>query len=210
VELIYTERNWLALLGAIVCAGALALVLTLRPLSQETRTEGPIMHVSLAAPVEPPPVAVPATPTPATPRPTRSPTSPAAPTQAPSPQPQAPSAAPSLPQALAAPAMPSAPSAAQIESAYAAVVRQRIEQEKVYPTSREARIQHPEGAVECWFVLSRDGALVDAGVLRSAGGILDRQALVTIRRSRYAPFPQEAFVGEGQHRFTVELAFRLS
>jgi protein TonB len=193
-----------------VCAGALALTLTLQPLSQETRTEGPIMHVSLATPVEPPPVPVPPTLTPAQHRQTTSPTSSAAPTPAPTAQPQAQSAAPASPQAPVAPPSPPAPSAAQVEGAYAAIVRQRIEREKVYPTSREARIEHPQGVVECWFVLSRDGALVDAGVSHSAGNILDRQALVTIRRGRYAPFPQEAFVGESQHRFTVELAFRLS
>src|SRR5262249_51637014 len=149
------------------------------------------------------------TPTPESRAPAPSPTSRAAPAPT-SPAPAQAPTAPASPQTPLAPPTPAAPSAAQVESAYAAVVRQRIEQEKVYPTSREARIQHPEGTVQCWFVLSRDGSLVDAGVTRSAGGILDRQALVTIRRSRYAPFPQEAFVGESQHRFTVELAFRLS
>src|SRR5262245_16231070 len=123
--------------------------MALRPVLQETRTQGPIMHVSLATPVEPPPVPQPVqAPTPRPRSPSPSPTAPVAP--APAAPTHAPSAAPVLPQAPVAPPTPAAPNSAQIESAYAAVVRQRIEQEKVYPTSREARIQHPQGTVECW------------------------------------------------------------
>src|SRR5262249_48291013 len=131
----------------------------------------------------------------------------------PAPAPSAPAAgavgAPAAkPTEAAAPApAPAAPDSAQIEASYAAAVRQRIELEKVYPTSREARIQSPSGRVTAWFVLSRGGAVVDAGVEQSAGAILDRQALVTIRRGRYAPFPAEAWRGESQHRFNVELDF---
>jgi protein TonB len=108
---------------------------------------------------------------------------------------------------VSAPVAPAEPDSAQIEAAYTAVVRQEIEHEKIYPTSREARIQHPEGRVGVWFVLGRDGAIADIGIDRSAGSILDRQAIVTVRRGRYAPFPPEAWRGEGQRRFTVELDF---
>src|SRR5262249_30036390 len=143
-EVIYRERNWVALLGVFVFTAAFMLGMALRPALQETHSEAPVMHVSLATPVEPPPIPQPVqTPTPQPRSPTPTPTTAAAPTQPAAPStPQAPSA-PATPQApVVAPA--AAPNAAQIEAAYASVVRQRIEQEKVYPTSREARIQHPE------------------------------------------------------------------
>lgn len=209
MERIFNRRNWFALGGAVLASMLAALSALWSPMAPERASEGEVMHVSLAAP--PQPVLAPAPPQAQQPQPSPSPRT-AAPQAPPTPSAPAAPAAPAAPVAPNVPVAPSAPppNSAQIENAYATSVRARIEQEKVYPTSRDARIQHPQGTVECWFVLNRSGALVDAGVSRSAGSILDRQALVTIRRGRYAPFPDDAWRGESQHRFTVELEFRMS
>lgn len=210
MERLYTQRNWYALGGAVF-ASLLAVLSTFwSPMPPHRPTEGEVMRVSISAP--PQPLLAPAPPqVQPQPSPSTRPTTPQAPTPSPTAAPSAPSA-PAQPAAPNVPVAPTAPppNSAQVESAYTASVRQRLEQEKVYPTSRDARIQHPQGTVECWYIIARSGALVDAGITTSAGSILDRQALVTIRRSRFAPFPQDAWPGESQHRFSAELNFTFS
>lgn len=97
-----------------------------------------------------------------------------------------------------------------LEDAYVAAVRAHLESIKRYPTEKEARIQQPQGIVTLIFHVSRSGELVDVEVAKSAGSILDRAALATVKRARFAPFPMEAWAGESVHRFEVELEFKLS
>ena len=78
---------------------------------------------------------------------------------------------------------------------------------KRYPTSREASMQHPQGKVRIWFVLKRDGSLVDAGIEDSSNSILlDNAGLATVKRGTLPPF-ENAFGSEETHRFTVDLDF---
>jgi len=206
MEAVFRQRNPIALVGAVLAAALAAVLATLQPLARPA-TAPAVMHISLAALPEAQPAAPPQ---PASqPLHPRLPT-PQAPTNAePSPAPVA--TTPLAPASPAAPPVtqvaPAPPSSEAIEAAYSAVVRQEIERQKIYPTSRDARIQHPSGRVTVWFVLARDGAINDVGIEESAGSILDHQAAVTVRLGRYAPFPEEAWKGQAQRRFTVELDF---
>jgi protein TonB len=123
-----------------------------------------------------------------------------------------PAAAPSPVQA-AAPARPAAPSnpSADIQNRYAAALRAYLQSIRRYPNTKEARMLHPQGTAELWFVLDRSGALVEAGIEQGAGSpILDRAALATVRGGTYPPFPDDAFPGEGTRRFTVKLDYQLN
>jgi len=95
-----------------------------------------------------------------------------------------------------------------VSASYTGKVRAYLNSIKRYPTSREASIQRPEGKVRIWFVLKRDGSLVDAGVEDSSNSILlDNAGLTTVRRGSMPPF-ESAFGSEETHRFTVDLEFK--
>ena len=165
-------------------------------------------------PVQPPRPATAPAPTPPVPRvaesrpvpapspnpipvPRAEPPPPAAPVPPPSPPPAPP----------AAPAAPPAP-AVDASAAYTGRVRAYLNGIKRYPTGREASIQRPEGKVRIWFVLRRDGSLVDAGIEDSSNSILlDNAGLNTIKRGSMPAF-EGSFTGEETHRFTVDLDFK--
>jgi protein TonB len=100
------------------------------------------------------------------------------------------------------------PANVSIESNYTASVRALLNANKRYPTGREASLQRPSGKVKLWFVLTRNGALQDAGVDESSNSIiLDNAALSTLRRTTYASFPDGSWPSQNQHKFTVTLDF---
>lgn len=95
-----------------------------------------------------------------------------------------------------------------IEATYVNRVREHLKSIKRYPTGREASLQRPSGVVEVWFVLNRNGELLDMGIEDSSGSmLLDAAARTTVRRGEYPRFQDEAWSGKAQHRFTVELDF---
>lgn len=125
-----------------------------------------------------------------------------------------------LVQVVPAPAVPglaiplAVPSAAPLdigrnaEAIYASKVRAYLQTIKRYPTGREASLQRPSGTSVVWFMVRRSGELVEAGIETSSGSmLLDNAALATVRRSIYPVFPDEAWHGKAQQRFTVELDF---
>ena len=122
-------------------------------------------------------------------------------------------AAPPTPIQTPATALPEAPKPAQpvsasVESNYIASVRATLNANKRYPTGREASLQRPSGKVKVWFVLTRNGALQDAGIDDSSNSIiLDNAALATVRRTTYSPWPDGSWPSENQHKFTVTLDF---
>ena len=123
-----------------------------------------------------------------------------------------PTLAPSLPAATPvqeAPKMaPQPPVSVSLENNYIANVRATLNANKRYPTGREASLQRPSGKVKLWFVLARNGALLDAGIDESSNSIiLDNAALSTLRRSTYAPWPEGSWASQSQHKFTVTLDF---
>lgn len=118
--------------------------------------------------------------------------------------PPAPLSSPSPPPAPPAPFAPSVDASA----GYVGRARYYLNSIKRYPTGREASIQRPEGKVRIWFTLRRDGSLVDAGIEDSSNSILlDNAGLATIKRGNLPAF-DNAFSGEEQHRFTVDLDFK--
>jgi len=128
----------------------------------------------------------------------------AAPARATSPAAPAPSApAPSAPvQAAATQAPPNA------DAEYIARVRAYLDSIKRYPTGRDASTQRPKGTVKVWFVLRRDGSLVEAGIEESSNSILlDEAARKTALRATFPPFPDQFKPSMATHRFTVDLQF---
>ncbi|MGL4407014.1 MAG: TonB family protein [Zoogloea sp.] len=120
-----------------------------------------------------------------------------------SPAPAQPSAAPAPPAAPARPAVSE-------EDNYLGRINAYVQSRKKYPTSREASLLRPTGAVKVWLILSRDGSLQEAGVERSSGSmILDGEALKLIRLGVYPPFPEGSFQGNARHRFFIELQYSL-
>jgi protein TonB len=157
-------------------------------------------------PPRPTPAPTPPTPTESKPVPTPSPNPIPVPKveQPPPPPPAAPTPPPSPPPA---PPAPPPPPAVDVNAVYTSRVRAYLNGIKRYPTGREADLQHPQGKVRLWFVLKRDGSLVDAGIDDSSNSILlDNEALKTVRRGTMPSF-DAAFGSEETHRFTVELEF---
>lgn len=125
-----------------------------------------------------------------------------------SPPVQAAPAAPGLAIPLAAPSVAPVNSGRNAEAIYAGKVRANLQTSKRYPTGREASLQRPTGTSVVWFMVRRSGELVEAGIETSSGSmLLDNAALATVRRSIYPVFPDEAWSGKAQQRFTVELNF---
>lgn len=177
----------------------------------------PVIHIHLMPPPSPvPPPPRPSPPQPPQDRPTPHP--PQAPTVAnqphatmaadTSPRPPAPPAPPPPAQVIAPPAPPQpVDQSAAVEAAFVARIHAAIEAQKHYPMSKDARLEQPRGIVVAWVILTRDGTVVDTGIEQTRGGILDRQALETVRRAKYPAFPAEAYAGQSQHRFTASLDF---
>nr|WP_198983688.1 TonB family protein [Herbaspirillum sp. ASV7] len=122
--------------------------------------------------------------------------------------PTTPTTAPVAPPAPAAPPAPPPPSTANIESQYVAQLRAHLNSIKRYPTGREASQLRPQGRVRVWFVLRRDGSVVEQGIEASSNSmLLDDAARKTINRASFTDFPEGAFGGAATHRFTADLEF---
>ena len=114
------------------------------------------------------------------------------------------------PVALPAQAPASAPAASSVASIYEAQLRAYLEKIKRYPTSREARLTRPQGAVRVWLEISRSGQVLGVGVMSSSGSnLLDGEALKTLKNGFYPAFPDEAYVGESAHKFSATLSYTL-
>lgn len=97
---------------------------------------------------------------------------------------------------------------ASAEMEFAARLRNLINASKRYPTGRQASQQRPQGVVKLWFSLSRNGSLIDAGILEFAdSNLLNDAALSTVRRTTYPAFSADLWPGQDQHRFTVDIEF---
>ena len=227
MQFVYRHRNFPA--SAAACAVvALAIYAQAHRMlpTKKQLVEEPIQVTITELPTPPPPPAPPPPPTPPTPQPPRA-------TLVPTPTPQQrvvertpqPTPAPvvetppparveppppapvSPPTPAAAPAAPAAPSV-DAGTTYVGRARAYLNSIKRYPTGRDASIQRPEGKVRIWFVLRRDGSLVDAGVEDSSNSILlDNAGLATIKRGNLPAF-DSAFSGEQEHRFKVDLDFK--
>ena len=96
-----------------------------------------------------------------------------------------------------------------LEGAYENELKNLLEEKKTYPTSRQASIERPEGAVEVCMSLNRKGELVTSELVSRSGSIiLDRSAQRLVSSLSYPAFPAGAFEGESQRRFCVVLEYR--
>jgi len=157
------------------------------------------------APIRPEP----SNPTPAAPRVAAATETPPVPAPSPAPIPP-PTPSPRLAEASPPAATPTATvkPAESADARYQSDLRNYLNGIKRYPTGRDASLQRPSGTAEIAFELKRNGSLANAEVIRSSNStLLDRHALATVRRGNYPPFPEGAFVGEGVHRFIVDLNF---
>lgn len=233
----YRFRDAVATLPSLLILAILILAGVQKAVKIQAHTDDSTVQIALTEPEPPaPPVVTPVTPTPPTPtppqvvkpvpvmqpvrpqpvpQPTVSPapvsTLPSAEMAAPAP---APVPTPAPPKAVAAvptpapEAPPVKPSNASIESGYVAKLRAHLNSIKRYPTGREASQQKPQGKVKVWFVLKRDGTLVEQGIDESSNSmLLDDAARKTINRAAFPAFPESSWTGEATHRFSAELEF---
>jgi protein TonB len=120
---------------------------------------------------------------------------------------------------VAIPVQPPAPQAkpvvqeprVDVSANYEQHVLASLERAKHYPTSREARLTHPEGTVRIWLELDRNGQVMGAGVVDSSGSnLLDSESLHTLRSTSFPPFPKQAYVDQSSHRFIASLKYEIS
>lgn len=103
------------------------------------------------------------------------------------------------------------PKSAVVSAHYEQYVLAALEKAKRYPTSREARLTHPQGVVRVWLEINRDGQLTGVGVVDSSGSnLLDSEALHTVRSISFPAFPEQAYVGQSLHRFVVGLKYEIN
>lgn len=106
-------------------------------------------------------------------------------------------------------AMPQAPrSNPAAEGGYQARARALIERNKSYP--EEALQMSMTGSVVVAYVIDRDGRLVRAEIDRSSGhSLLDQAALRAVRRARFEPMPEDAWVALKEQLFRTRIDFNL-
>nr|WP_038497253.1 TonB family protein [Collimonas arenae] len=232
----YRFRDALATLPSILILAILIFAGIQKAVKIQPHNDDSLVQIALTEPEPPaPPVAVPTPPV--LPQVVKPVTSPVQPVRQPPPLPTPPqavtptavsntpspelAAAPPKPAATppAAPATTPAPEApppaavakpnnASIEASYISKVRAHLNSIKRYPTGREASQQRPQGKVKVWFVLNRDGTLVEQGIEESSNSmLLDEAARKTINRATFTAFPESSWSGETTHRFSAELEF---
>lgn len=137
---------------------------------------------------KPTPVAAKATPAPTPPVAAK----PVQPAVAPTPAPPAPPPAPKVDgQAL--------------EGGYLKGLRNELDTYKQYPSGRQASLERPSGEVVVWLLVDRQGRVLDSGIQTQASSmLLNRAATNSLRRIKQVkPFPEQAFGGRNEQRFTA-------
>ncbi|WP_025808877.1 energy transducer TonB family protein [Pseudomonas chlororaphis] len=137
---------------------------------------------------KPTPVAAKATPAPTPPVAAK----PVQPAVAPTPAPPAPPPAPKVDgQAL--------------EGGYLKGLRNELDTYKQYPSGRQASLERPTGEVVVWLLVDRQGRVLDSGIQTQASSmLLNRAATNSLRRIKQVkPFPEQAFGGRNEQRFTA-------
>lgn len=132
------------------------------------------------------------------------PTAPTAPPVAAA-KPVPPVAAPAAPVAVAAPPAPPKVDGQALEGGYLKGLRNELDTYKQYPTGRQASLERPSGEVVVWLLVDRQGRVLDSGVQTQASSmLLNRAATNSLRRIKQVkPFPEQAFGGRNEQRFTA-------
>ena len=132
----------------------------------------------------------------------------AKPTPAPTPPPVAAKPAPApVAQAAPTPAPPAPPKVdgQALEGGYLKGLRNELDTYKQYPTGRQASLERPTGEVVIWLLVDRQGRVLDSGLQTQASSmLLNRAATNSLRRIKQVkPFPEQAFGGRNEQRFTA-------
>lgn len=214
---LYELREPISLLAACLIVVGFGFAMHGIPMQRTEHLATPVTVRLVEIPEVPPPAPMPepthppqAKPLPPTPQPTpKIETAPPLPTPAPAPVVEIPPPAPKLatqppPQPVAsAPAPRSNPAA---EGAYQAKARAYIEKNKQYP--EEALQMNMSGSVVVLYVIGRDGKLIRAEVERSSGhSLLDQAALRAVRKARFDPMPDDAWVTQKEQAFRTRIDF---
>lgn len=132
----------------------------------------------------------------------------AKPTPTPTPPPVAAKPAPApVAQAVPTPAPPAPPKVdgQALEGGYLKGLRNELDTYKQYPTGRQASLERPTGEVVVWLLVDRQGRVLDSGLQTQASSmLLNRAATNSLRRIKQVkPFPEQAFGGRNEQRFTA-------
>jgi len=167
----------------------------------------PVIEDEEAPPAPPPPPPPPPKPEPKPkpkpqPKPVITKTAPTAPPVAAA-KPAPPVVAPAAPTP-APPAPPKVDSQA-LEGGYLKGLRNELDTYKQYPTGRQASLERPTGEVVIWLLVDRQGRVLDSGLQTQASSmLLNRAATNSLRRIKQVkPFPEQAFGGRNEQRFTA-------
>ncbi|MBI6644798.1 TonB family protein, partial [Pseudomonas synxantha] len=92
-----------------------------------------------------------------------------------------------------------------LEGGYLKGLRNELDTYKQYPTGRQASLERPSGEVVVWLLVDRQGRVLDSGVQSPASSmLLNRAATNSLRRIKQVkPFPEQAFGGRNEQRFTA-------
>ena len=130
----------------------------------------------------------------------------AKPTPTPPPVAAKPAPAP-VAQAAPTPAPPAPPKvdSQALEGGYLKGLRNELDTYKQYPTGRQASLERPSGEVVVWLLVDRQGRVLDSGLQTQASSmLLNRAATNSLRRIKQVkPFPEQAFGGRNEQRFTA-------
>ena len=132
----------------------------------------------------------------------------AKPSPTPTPPPVAAKPAPApVAQAAPTPAPPAPPlgDGQALEGGYLKGLRNELDTYKQYPTGRQASLERPTGEVVVWLLVDRQGRVLDSGLQTQASSmLLNRAATNSLRRIKQVkPFPEQAFGGRNEQRFTA-------
>ena len=169
----------------------------------------PVIEDEEAAPAPPPPPPKPQPKPEPKPKPVPKPVvAKATPTPTPTPPPVAAKPAPAaVAQVAPTPAPPAPPKVdgQALEGGYLKGLRNELDSYKQYPTGRQASLERPTGEVVVWLLVDRQGRVLDSGVQTQASSmLLNRAAANSLRRIKQVkPFPEQAFGGSNEHRFTA-------
>ena len=231
--LLFRVRQWLGSVPALVALVLIALGIQSQTLKVEPVYDESAVELALVEPepevvpqpvveqVPPPPViedeeAEPAPPPPPPkpvpkPEPKPKPVPKPAPVVAkptPTPPPVAAKPAPApVAQAAPTPAPPAPPKvdSQALEGGYLKGLRNELDTYKQYPTGRQASLERPSGEVVVWLLVDRQGRVLDSGLQTQASSmLLNRAATNSLRRIKQVkPFPEQAFGGRNEQRFTA-------
>ncbi|WP_379555649.1 energy transducer TonB [Pseudomonas sp. MD332_8] len=109
--------------------------------------------------------------------------------------------------AAPAPAPPAPPKVdgQALEGGYLKGLRNELDTYKQYPTGRQASLERPSGEVVVWLLVDRQGRVLDSGLQTQASSMLLNRAATNSLRciKQVKPFPEQAFGGRNEQRFTA-------